>query len=154
MLGAGQLAWLKRELKASRATFKVLVSGTGWSIGRTRRRQLGAYPGRARRRSSISSATNRIAGCFGISGDVHMGEANCVPWSEKGGYDFYDLVSSGLAQVLSDKFVDQLPEVRLRAPFTGGAEFRRARFQFRADAAGHDERAQHVRRGPCSTPIG
>jgi alkaline phosphatase D len=52
-----------------------------------------------------------------------MGEANCVPWSEKGGYDFYDLVSSGLAQLLSPKFVDQLPEVRLRAPWVGSANF-------------------------------
>ena len=31
MLGAAQKAWLKRELKASRAPFKILAAGGGWS---------------------------------------------------------------------------------------------------------------------------
>jgi alkaline phosphatase D len=53
-----------------------------------------------------------------------------VPWSEKGGYDFYDLVSSGLAQLLSPKFVDQMPEVRLRAPWVGSANFGILDFRF------------------------
>jgi alkaline phosphatase D len=53
-----------------------------------------------------------------------------VPWSEKGGYDFYDLVSSGLAQMLSPKFIDQDPEVRLRAPWVGSANFGVLDFRF------------------------
>src|SRR5690606_28985779 len=73
---------------------------------------------------------NRVGGCFGISGDVHQGEVNCVPWSEHGGYDFYDLVSSGLAQYLSPKFIDQDPEVRLRQPWVRSANFGLLEFSF------------------------
>jgi alkaline phosphatase D len=129
MLGAGQKAWLKRELKASRATFKILASGTGWSAAEHEGDSWAKY---LHERDEILDyiRDNRITGCFGISGDVHMGEANCVPWSEKGGYDFYDLVSSGLAQTLSPKFIDQNPEVRLRAPWVGSANFGLLEFSF------------------------
>jgi len=53
-----------------------------------------------------------------------------VPWSERGGYDFYDLVSSGLAQYLAPKFVDQHPEVRLRAPWVRSTNFGLLEFSF------------------------
>ena len=129
MLGAGQKAWLKRELKASRATFKVLVSGTGWSSAERGGDSWAMF--RSERDELLDFIRDeRIGGVFGISGDVHMGEANCVPRSEQGGYDFYDLVSSGLAQLLSPKFVDQLPEVRLRAPWIGSANFGLLDFTF------------------------
>lgn len=129
MLGAGQKAWLKRELKASKAVFKVLVSGTGWSLAERGGDSWAAY---LHERNEILDfiRDNRISGCFGISGDVHQGEVNCVPWSEKGGYDFYDLVSSGLAQYLSPKFVDQHPEVRLRQPWVRSANFGLLDFHF------------------------
>ena len=130
MLGAGQKAWLKRELKASRATFKVLVSGTGWSSAK-RGDSWGAYQDE-RNELLDFIRDNRITGCFGISGDVHMGEANCVPWSEKGGYDFYDIASSGLAQTISGKYADQLPEVRLRQPWVGSTNFGLLDFTFGA----------------------
>jgi alkaline phosphatase D len=129
MLGAAQKAWLKRELKASRATFKLLVSGTGWSNAE---RDGDSWAMFLHERDELLDfiRDQRITGCLGISGDVHMGEANCVPWSDKGGYDFYDLVSSGLAQLLSPKFVDQTPEVRLRAPWVGSANFGILDFRF------------------------
>jgi alkaline phosphatase D len=129
MLGADQKAWLKRELKDSRATFKILASGTGWSSAE---RDGDSWAKYRHERDEILDyiRDNRIFGCFGISGDVHMGEANCVPWSESGGYDFYDLVSSGLAQMLSPKFIDQDPEVRLRAPWVGSANFGLLDFRF------------------------
>jgi alkaline phosphatase D len=129
MLGAAQKAWLKRELKASKAVFKILASGTGWSSAERGGDSWAMY---LHERDELLDfiRDNRITGCLGISGDVHMGEANCVPWSEKGGYDFYDLVSSGLAQLLSPKFVDQMPEVRLRAPWVGSANFGILDFRF------------------------
>ena len=55
---------------------------------------------------------------FGISGDSHMGELNCVPRSEQGGYDFYDFCSSPLANFPDIDFVDQMPEVRIRGAYT------------------------------------
>lgn len=129
MLGAGQKAWLKRELKASKAAFKILASGTGWSRAEQGGDSWAAY---LHERDEILDfiRDEKVAGCFGISGDVHQGEVNCVPWSDKGGYDFYDLVSSGLAQYLSPKFIDQHPEVRLRQPWVRSANFGLLEFHF------------------------
>lgn len=129
MLGAAQKAWLKRELKASKAVFKILASGTGWSRAEQGGDSWAAY---LHERDEILDfiRDEGIAGCFGISGDVHQGEANCIPRSDQGGYDFYDLVSSGLAQYLSPKFVDQHPEVRLRAPWVRSANFGLLDFHF------------------------
>lgn len=150
MLGAGQKAWLKRELKASRAMFKILVSGTGWSSAK-RGEGWGAYQDE-RNELLDFIRDNKVSGCFGISGDVHMGEANCVPWSEKGGYDFYDLASSGLAQLISGKYADQLPEVRLRQPWVGSANFGLLDFTF-----GTEPRVElnvcNVMGGPVWKPI-
>jgi alkaline phosphatase D len=129
MLGVGQKAWLKRELKASKAVFKILASGTGWTLAEKDGDSWAAY---LHERNEILDfiRDERIGGCLGISGDVHQGELNCVPWSEQGGYDFYDLVSSGLAQYLAPKFVDQHPEVRLRAPWVRSANFGLLEFSF------------------------
>lgn len=117
MLGAEQKAWLKDELRASRAPFKVLVSGGGfskaerpgdsWAAFQTERNELFDF-----------IRDHRIEGVFGISGDSHMGELNCVPRSEQGAYDFYDMCSSPLANMPDSDFVDQMPEVRIRNVYT------------------------------------
>ena len=115
MLGARQKQWLKDGLAASTAPFKVLASGTGWSLAER-------YPGgdswavfRAERDEILDFIRDRgIGGVFGISGDSHMGELNCVPRSAEGAYDFYDFCSSPLAQVPAARFIEQMPEVRAR----------------------------------------
>jgi len=116
MLGARQKAWLKEGLRNSRATFKVLVSGTGWSLAE---RQEGgdSWAVYVAERDEILDfiRDQGIGGVFGISGDSHMGELNCVPRSDAGGYDFYDFCSSPLAQVPAVRFIQQMPEVRVRA---------------------------------------
>lgn len=129
MLGAAQKAWLKRELKASKATFKILASGTGWTIAEQGGDSWASY---VDERNEIFDfiRDNKISGCFGISGDVHQGEVNCVPWSEQGGYDFYDLASSGLAQNVTPRFIDQHPEVRLRQPWVRSHNFGLLEFSF------------------------
>jgi alkaline phosphatase D len=58
-----------------------------------------------------------IEGVFLISGDTHFGEVNCIPWSERGGYDLYDFVSSPLAQGTGTSFLDSDPEIRIRQPW-------------------------------------
>jgi alkaline phosphatase D len=115
MLGARQKQWLKDALVASRAAFKVLVSGTGWSVAE-RHEGGDSWARYTAERDEILDfiRDNRIAGVFGISGDSHMGELNCVPRSEAGGYDLYDFCSSPLAQVPAARFLDQMPEVRAR----------------------------------------
>lgn len=117
MLGAEQKAWLKDELRASRAPFKVLVSGGGFSKAERNGDSWAVYQ---HERDELFSfiRDSHIEGVFGISGDSHMGELNCVPCSESGGYDFYDLCSSPLANLPDLDFVDQMPEVRIRSPWT------------------------------------
>jgi alkaline phosphatase D len=116
-LGRAQNDWLRHELLASRAPFKVLVCGSGWSIedgpqGDT----WGAF---LTERNALFDfiRDRRIEGVFCLSGDTHYGEVNCIPWSERGGYDLYDFVSSPLAQGTGTSFLDGDPELRIRLPY-------------------------------------
>jgi alkaline phosphatase D len=117
MLGVEQKAWLKDELRASRAPFKVLVSGGGFSMAERNGDSWAVYK---HERDELLNfiRDQRIEGVFGISGDSHMGELNCIPWSDEGGYDLYDLCSSPLANLPDLDFVDQMPEVRIRPVWT------------------------------------
>lgn len=117
MLGARQNAWLREALTASRATFKVLVHGSGWSSedgpdGDT-------WAAFLTERNALFDFIRDagIGGVFLLSGDTHFGEVNCIPWSERGGYDLYDFVSSPLAQHTGTSFLDEDPEVRIRQPY-------------------------------------
>ena len=65
----------------------------------------------------------RIEGVLLVSGDTHFGEVNCIPWSEHGGYDLYDFVSSPLAQMTGTSFLDAEPEVRIRLPWFRSVNF-------------------------------
>src|SRR5690606_19440841 len=116
-LGADQLQWLKNGLNASTAPFKVLVCGSGFNNGKG--------PGG----DSWSSALHErnalfdfirdeaIGGVILMSGDTHVGELNAIPWSERGGYDFYELVSSPLAQTASTNLTGRSPEARIRTTY-------------------------------------
>jgi alkaline phosphatase D len=114
-LGARPKAWLKRELAQSRAAFKVLASGGGWSLAE---RAAGGDSWAVYReeRDEILDfiRDHAIGGVVCISGDSHMGELNCIPRAASGGYDIYDFCSSPLAQTPASKFVEQVPEVRAR----------------------------------------
>src|SRR5690606_28729831 len=66
---------------------------------------------------------NSVGGVVLCSGDTHVAELNAIPWSEKGGYDFYDLVSSPLAQTPSPSWLDRKPEMRIRQAFAGSPNF-------------------------------
>jgi len=70
MLGAAQLAWLKRELVASQATFKFLVSGSQWeSRGRS-----DSWSSFMREREELFQfiQDRRISGVILLSGDRHV----------------------------------------------------------------------------------
>lgn len=130
LLGTRQGEWLRQELLASRAPFKVLVCGSGWSsadgpTGDT----WGAFL--TERNALFDFIRDRgIEGVFCLSGDTHFGEINCIPWSERGGYDFYDLVSSPLAQATGTSFLDGDPEMRIRPPFFRTVNFGLLDFQW------------------------
>lgn len=122
MLGAGQKRWLKTALKESRASFKLLVSGGGWSLAERPGDSWAAY---LHERNEILDfiRDEKIEGVVCLSGDTHVGEINCIPRSEQGGYDIYDLVASPLAQTPNDKWPDQVPEVRIRPVFPKTSNF-------------------------------
>ncbi len=123
MLGLRQLVWLKAGLKASKAPFKMLVAGSGWSMARG--------PGGDAWSSFLSERNalfdfirdERISGVVLMSGDTHVGELNAIPWSGRGGYDFYDLVASPLAQDAGTSWLERKPEARMRQVYFGGPNF-------------------------------
>lgn len=123
MLGAAQLAWLKEGLQASRAPFKLLISGSGWSAAKGHGGDSWASYITERNALFEFIHTRNIPGVVLLSGDTHVGELNCIPWSDKGGYDLYDLVSSPLAQRTERSWMERNPERRIRQPFFHDSNF-------------------------------
>jgi alkaline phosphatase D len=134
MLGAGQLRWLKEGLIKSEAPFKVLISGSGW----TKAKEFGedSWASFIQERDALFDfiRDNDVNGVILLSGDTHVGELNAIPWSDKGGYDFYDLVSSPLAQdSAGDPRTTRKPELRIRARYHGLSVFGLIEFDLTGD---------------------
>ncbi len=121
MLGQRQRAWLTAGLKASAATFKVIVSGSGWSVAKGMGGDSWASFVTERNRLFDFIRDEGIGGVVLLSGDTHVGEVNVIPWSETGGYDLYDLVSSPLAQEPPDSWLERRPERRIRPVYFQGS---------------------------------
>ena len=121
LLGKDQLSWLKTSLKESKAVFKILACGSGW----TKAKGTGgdSWASFLHERNALFDfiRDERIDGVVLISGDTHCAELNCIPWSSQGGYDFYDLVSSPLAQNATLSWMNRAPEKRIRTPYSGSA---------------------------------
>jgi alkaline phosphatase D len=130
MLGEAQLRWLKSELEASTAVFKVLVAGGGWHKGKGVGEDSWASFLNERNRIFDFIRDNEISGVVLLSGDSHVGELNVIPWSEKGGYDLYDLGSSPLAQGTPDSWLERRPERRVRQVYFQGSNFGLVDFLF------------------------
>lgn len=120
MLGARQLEWLQEELGSSTAVFKILVSGGGWSQAKGDTGDSWAAFVDERNKIFDFIRDNEISGVVLLSGDSHVGELNVIPWSDEGGYDFYDLVSSPLAQDTPDSWLERRPS-RIRPVYFQGS---------------------------------
>jgi alkaline phosphatase D len=118
-LGGAQMEWLKQGLLDSRTSFKVLISGGGWSKAKGPGGD--SWAGYLHERNDLFDfiRDREISGVLLISGDTHTGEFNAIPWSEHGGYDFYDLGSSPLAQNPGTAWRNRHPEIRIRSPYEG-----------------------------------
>jgi alkaline phosphatase D len=128
MLGKAQLEWLKQELKQSQAVFKLMACGSGWSMSKGAGGDSWASFQHERDALFDFIRDEEIEGVILTSGDTHIGEINCIPWSARGGYDFYDLVTSPLAQPRDTEWNE--PEQRMRPPFTADNNFGWIRFEF------------------------
>jgi alkaline phosphatase D len=93
MLGEGQLAWLKNQLQASTATFKVIVNGHTMSIDRKGSGEYWANFGTEREDFLNWMFSEHIDGVFFLSGDWHVGSLSRVDFSDEG-YPLYELISS------------------------------------------------------------
>lgn len=125
-LGQGQFEWLQQRLLASRAAFKVLACGSGWSRFKGPGGDSWAAYQHERTRLFDFIRDNDIGGVVLLSGDTHFPYVACAPWSERGGYDFYDLVSSALAQIIAEgpegieeRIARMLPDRMIRSPLLG-----------------------------------
>ncbi|MEM7657805.1 MAG: alkaline phosphatase D family protein [Bacteroidota bacterium] len=104
MLGAVQKAWLKEELQASTATFKLIASSVPWAIG-TKPGSLDTWDGHAEEREEMFSfiEAQQIEGVVLISADRHRSDAWRIERPE--GYPLYDLMSSRLTNVHTHKIM-------------------------------------------------
>lgn len=134
LLGARQLAWLKEELKASqserRAVFKLLCCGSNWSDSKGAGGDSWAAFLHERNALFDFIRDEAISGVVLLSGDVHRGELNAIAWSAHGGYDFYDLVSSPLAQAAVPVWDGYRIAAPVREPYAGSPNFGLIRFEF------------------------
>ena len=94
MLGAGQLEWLKRSLKSSSATFKVLANG-GTLLSEGGKETWHRF-GSERDDFLNWMFAEGIEGVFCISGDWHVGTMNRLHRPQDA-YPLYELVSSNTA---------------------------------------------------------
>lgn len=94
MLGAGQLAWLKKSLKASTATFKVIANGGTLAVDEGK--ETWARFGSERDDFLQWMFAEKIGGVFFIAGDWHVGVINRLHRPQDK-YPLYELLSSNLA---------------------------------------------------------
>lgn len=133
LLGQAQRDWLLAGLKASRAVFKLVACGCGWSTAKGAEGD--AWSAFLHERNTLFDAIRdaAIEGVVLLSGDTHVGELNVIPWSAQGGYDFYDLVSSPLAQRTSRSWLTRHPEQRVRPVHFASANFGWIRIEYGDD---------------------
>jgi alkaline phosphatase D len=122
-LGAAQKAWLKEQLRASRAPFKVVASGQPWSDEKGPGGESWQAFAHERRELFDFIREQGITGVVLLSGDNHVGELNCLPESARGGYDLFEISSSPLAQDPSVSWLNYRPIARIRQVYFGGSNF-------------------------------
>jgi alkaline phosphatase D len=95
MLGVAQTAWLRDELAASTATFKVLLSGSQWTAHGSGD-SWAAFPA-ARTALFDFFRDQGIGGVVLLSGDIHHSSFRLITRAAQGGYDLPEITSSPLA---------------------------------------------------------
>ncbi|MBK6517378.1 MAG: alkaline phosphatase family protein [Polyangiaceae bacterium] len=120
ILGPGQTDWLKAELLASTATFKLLVSGTIWS--NTGDESWLDFPA-ARADVFDFIRDNDVGGVVLLSGDVHRSSLRRIRREAAGGYDLPEIISSPLANTNSACSDNTEPDAQQLSCFDAGRYF-------------------------------
>ncbi len=94
MLGDAQFNWLLEGLKASKAKFKVIASGSTLNHSKSDGWRIYTF---ARHRLFDAIRTNRIDGVVYMSGDIHNSLVWQHPESDRVGYPLVEIISSGVA---------------------------------------------------------
>ena len=134
ILGEVQMKWLQQQLSQSEATFKVLLSGSSWSnLAAENHNTWTAYP---EERKGLFSyiRENEIDGIVLLSGDDDEAEIKAIPMSREGGYDFYELVSSPLAQIPAPDYTeDNTAVIAIEEPYADSMNFGTLTFDMAED---------------------
>jgi alkaline phosphatase D len=93
MFGVEQVAWLKAQLKASTATFKVIANGNSTMVDGKGGRELWDNFGTERDDFLKWMFDEEISGVFFLAGDWHVGTLNRLNRPQDG-YPLYELLSS------------------------------------------------------------
>jgi alkaline phosphatase D len=101
MLGDAQFKWLAEGLKASKAKFKVLASGSTLSMSRDDGWRIYDYD---RKRLYQTIMGQKIPGVIYLSGDIHRCQLAVHGPQETGGYPLYEVTSSGIANSRTDGY--------------------------------------------------
>ncbi len=126
MLGERQMAWLKEGLAASKATFKLVVSGNQVLSDATVYETWGGLFREERDAFLRWLWDSRIEGVIFVSGDVHFGEVLRRSDPEKKGPDLWEITSSPLANwFMAARFV---PNSQRVAAYDEGMNFGLIRF--------------------------
>lgn len=134
LLGDSQMAWLKSELEASSAPFKVILSSSSWTdIKENSESTWTAFLDE--RDNLLGHITQKeIPGVILVSGDNDQAEVKAIPMSNRGGYDFYELVSSPLAQNPIASYDEQSPStINLHEPYSDSMNFGLLSFDMTGD---------------------
>lgn len=98
MLGKAQIQWLKEKLKASKANFKFIVSGTQILADNPSGEDLGDF-GTERKELLDFLQKENITGVLFFSGDRHYAEL--MKWEREGTYPLYEMTSSPLTSLIN-----------------------------------------------------
>lgn len=99
LLGAQQIAWLQRGLRASTAAFKVLACGMVWN-GATRPDKKDCWGNWPDERDALFAwlGTEHVSGVAVVGGDLHVTRLILHPTTELCGYAIPEFITSPLAQ--------------------------------------------------------
>jgi len=134
LLGDAQIEWLQTELAKSETPFKVLLSSSSWTD--IKEHSDSTWMAFQDERDALLGYITKqdIPGVILVSGDNDQAEVKAIPMSNSGGYDFYELVSSPLAQDPTATFDEQEPStIHIHEPYSQTMNFGLLSFDMTGD---------------------